>query len=99
VKVRALRLAKISGQIDRRFAGLAPEFLTIGADAEQHQYDLHKIDLATWRLLCRSAPDVELNLEKAKHLVEEQAHISCGVPQLKFKWQKPRSAPTPGRAW
>jgi hypothetical protein len=73
--------------------------LRILFDGEQHQYDLHRIDLATWRLLCRSTPDVELNLEKAKQLVEEQALISCGVPQLKFKWQESRSAPTPGRAW
>jgi hypothetical protein len=72
--------------------------LRILFDGEQHQYDLHRIDLGTWRLLCRSAPDVELNLEQAKQLVEEQAHISCGTPQLKFKWQEPRSAPTPGRA-
>jgi hypothetical protein len=73
--------------------------LRILFDGEQHQYDLHRIDLATWRLLCRSAPDVELTLETAKQIVEEQAHISCGVAQLKFKWQEPRSAPMPGRAW
>jgi hypothetical protein len=73
--------------------------LRILFDGEQHQYDLHRIDLATWRLLCRSAPGVELNLEKAKQLVEEQAHITCDVSQLKFKWHEPRSVPAPGRAW
>ena len=68
-------------------------------DGEQHRYDLHRIDLATWRLLCRSVPDVELSLAKAKELAEEQARMSCGVSQLRFKWQEPRIVSTPGRAW
>jgi hypothetical protein len=72
--------------------------LRILFDGEHHQYDLHRIDLATWRLLCRSAPDAQLSLEKAKELAEEQAHITCGVEQLNFKWQGPHSAPTRGRA-
>jgi hypothetical protein len=72
--------------------------LRILFDGEQHQYDLHRIDLATWRLLCRSAPHAQLSFEKAKELVEEEARISCGVEQLRFKWQESRSAPTPGRA-
>jgi hypothetical protein len=72
--------------------------LRILFDGEQHLYDLHKMELASWRIVVHSVPGLQLSLEQARALVQEQAQIACGVAQLTFKWQQPRRAPAPGRA-
>jgi len=80
------------------FCGTTLLHLRILFDGEQYLYDLHKMELANWRIAAQAIPGLRLSLEEARALAQEQAQIACGVSPLAFKWRKPRRAPAPGRA-
>jgi hypothetical protein len=78
--------------------GLKLLHLRILFDGETHLYDLHIMRVTSWRALSQSSPGLQLSLDRAKELAEEQALVSCGVAQLKFKWEVATVSPSPGRA-